>query len=234
MIDDLFAELAIDAVERLLSSDAPREEADYGLARVNSRLSRPTDSETTKSEPRGESFDPELEVRLLRQYLALSVDELADIPPRVHEWMLERMSHASRDFNSNSARMLTTLYFLFPESTVRHSVIGLFIQGERLGESSGRARDQGSFVTVVADAIDEDSGLGAGDRNNQIRVLGDLLVDFVDVFPDETTRALGALVARRRDQPLTEHLLSWSGKLGGDVGSRMRRAVEQARGTHEE
>ncbi len=226
MIDDLFTELAVDAVDRLLSPETSRDEADFGLARLNSRLSPPARRGETGPErewPR--DSDPELEARLLNQYLQLGVDDLQQVSPRVHEWLLDRLSHARPALNADDLATLTALYFLFPESTVRHSVVGLMVQSDSHREPTNERR-QDTALAPIWDGIDQDEGLAFEDRVDQLRLLAELLLDYVDVFPHATERSLTALHQGHRYEALTTHLVDWSGRLGGESGARIRRAIE--------
>jgi hypothetical protein len=225
MIDDLFTELAVDAVDRLLSPETPRDEADFGLARLNSRLSPPAERGETRSEresPR--DFDPELEVRLLSQYLRLGVDDLQQVSPRVHEWLLDRLSHSRQALNADNVATLTTLYFLFPESTVRHSLVGLMVQSDSHRELTNERR-QNTAIAGIWDAIDRDEGLSDEDRVDQLQLLAEWLLDYIDLLPAATERAIGALHQGHRDGALTAHLMSWSRRLDGESGARVRRAI---------
>lgn len=228
MIDDLFTELAVGAVDRLLSPETPREEADFGLARLSARLSPPMRREEVKSELESVAgFDPELEARLLSQYLELSVDDLQQISPRVHEWLLDRLSHAPATLNADSSATLRALYFLYPDSTVRHAVVGLLVQADGQWESAGQTLRRPPLA-MIWDAIDEDAGMSSEDRVDQIRLLAELLLDYVDLLPETTERALAALHQRHREETLTAHLLEWSSRLGGESGARIRRAIERS------
>ena len=226
MIDDLFADLALDAVDRLLSPETPRDEADFGLASVNSRLSLLAHLEDSKP-PREwrRAFDAELEARLLSQYLELGVDDLQQVSPRVHEWLLDRLSHARTSWNADELATLTKLYFLFPQSTVRHSVVGLLVQADSNRELANDLR-QAPPLAAIWDAIDQDEGLSRDDQVDQLRTLADLLLDYIDMFPAATERGLAALCQRHQYEALATHLVDWSTRLGGESGARVRRAAE--------
>ncbi len=226
MIDDLFTELTVSAVDRLLSPETPRDEADFGLARVNARLSLPVRREEIRSQAEEfAGFDPELEPRLLNHYLQLGVDDLQQVSPRVHEWLLDRLSQARTTLNAGNSVALTVLYFLFPESTVRHSVVGLLVQADGQWERAEQTR-QGPPLAAIWEAIDGDAGLSSDDRVDQLRALAESLLDYVDLFPAATERALAALHQSHREERLTATLLDWSGRLGGESGARIRRAIE--------
>ena len=147
MIDDLFTDLAVDAVDRLLSPETPRDEADFGLARLDSRLSPPLRHEGPEREWRRD-LDPELEARLLNQYLELGVDDLLQVSPRVHEWLLDRVAHARVTLSAGDLATLTALYFLFPGSTVRHSVVGLMVQADSHRELAEERRQGTSLAGI--------------------------------------------------------------------------------------
>lgn len=227
MIDDLFTELAIGAVDRLLSPDTPRDEADFGLARLNARLSTPARREEPRPElERPRDFEPDLESRLLNEYLRLGADDLQQVSPRVHEWLLDRLAHARATLNADELATLTKLYFLFPDSTVRHSVVGLLVQADSNRESATQ-RPQDTPLAGIWDAIDQDTGLSSEDRVDQLQLLAESLLDYVDLFPEATERGLAALHKSHRDETLTTHLREWSGRLGGESGARVRRAIEE-------
>jgi hypothetical protein len=212
MIDDLFTDLTIGAVDRLLSPDTPRDEADFGLANLNARLSQPP-AEDRHVERERAIDGPAIERHLLIQYLQLDVDDLEQIPARVHEWVLDRLSSVP-DLYEGASRTLRALYFLFPDTTVRSAAVGLLIQ------SGG--------VIAIAEAILQDGGLSPDDRSYQMQVLMDLALDYLDSLPDATARALEILFDRMpRDDRLTRHVLNWSERLGGERGARLRRALER-------
>lgn len=225
MIDDLFTELAVGAVDRLLSPETPRDEADFGLARLNARLSAPVRREEFRSDREWSGgFEPELEPRLLYQYLQLGVDDLQQVSPRVHEWLLDRLSHARATLNGGNLPTLTTLYFLFPESTVRHSVVGLLVQADDQREVADQ-HHQRPPVATIWDAIDQDTGLSSKDQFDQLWLVAEFLLDYLDLLPEATERALAALQEGHRDEALTTRLMDWSRRLGGESGARMRRAI---------
>ena len=226
MIDDLFAELAIDAIDRLLSPETSRDEGDFGLARLNSRLSPRHRRE--EIEPERESLrdsDPELEARLLNQYLQLGVDDLQQVSPRVHEWLLDRVAQRRATLSAGDLRTLTTLYFLFPESTVRHSVVGLMVEADSQRELANERR-QGTSLAAIWDAIDHDAGLSSEEQVNQLRLLAEMVLDYVDLFPAAIERGLAALCEGHRYDALTTGLVDWSARLGGESGALIRRAIE--------
>lgn len=228
MIDDLFTELAVDAVDRLLSPEMPRDEADFGLARLNSRLSPWLRGDEIGSErARHRDSDPELEARLLNQYLQLGVDDLEQVSPRVHEWLLERVARGRTALSASDLRTLTALYFLFPESTVRHSVVGLMVQADSRGEAA-TVSQQDTSLAAIWGAIDHDEGLSSEDRVEQLQLLAELILDFVDVFPSATERGLVALHRTHRDETLTAHLLEWARRVGGESGASIQRTIEES------
>lgn len=214
MIDDLFTDLTIGAVDRLLSPDTPRDQGDFGLANLNARLSPPS-AEDRHVEHERPIDGPAIERHLLIQYLQLDADDLQQIPARVHEWVLDRLSSAS-DLNEDASRTLRALYLLFPDTTVRHAAVGLLIQA-------------GGLI-AIAEAILQDGGLSPDDRSYQMQVLMDLALDYLDALPDSTARALETLFDRMpRDERLTQHLLNWSERLGGERGARLRRTLGRDR-----
>ena len=228
MIDDLFTELAVDAVDRLLSPETSRDEADFGLARLNSRLSpRVRVEEIGREREWLRDSDPELAARLLNQYLQLGVDDLQQVSPRVHEWLLDRVAQGRATLSADDLGTLTALYFLFPESTVRHSVVGLMVQADSHWERAS-VRRQDAALAPIWDGIDQDEGLAFEDRVNQLRLLADLLLDYVDIFPRATERNLTALHEGHRYEALTAHLVDWSERLGGESGATVRRAIEDS------
>jgi hypothetical protein len=228
MIDDLFTELAVDALDRLLSPETPRDEADFGLARLNSRLSPRLHREEVEPERewRGDS-DPELEVRLLSHYLQLGVDDLQQVSPRVHEWLLDRLAQRRASLSAGDLGTLTALYFLFPESTVRHSVVGLIVQADSRREAAN-VRQRDTSLEAIWDAIDHDEGLSSEHRIEQLQLLAELVLDYVDLFPGATERGLVALHRTHRDETLTAHLLDWAGRVGGSSGERIQRTIEES------
>jgi hypothetical protein len=206
MIDDLFTDLTIGAVDRLLSPETPRDEADFGLANLNARLSPPPaeDRHVGRERPIDGSA---IERHLLIQYLQLDVDDLERIPAQVHEWVLDRLSSVP-DLNEGASRTLRALYALFPDTTVRCAAVGLLIQ------SGG--------VIAIAETILQGEGLSPNDRSYQMQVLMDLALDYLDSLPDATLRALETLFDRMPgDERLTRHLLNWSERLGGERGARV-------------
>lgn len=171
------------------------------------------------------TLQPELEARLLNHYFQLTVDDLQQISPRVHEWLLDRVSNAFATSSAGTSATLMRLYFLFPESTVRHAVVGLLVQADGESETSDRASPRPP-IAIISEAIDEDEGLSPEGRADQIRLLVDFLLDYLDLFPEATERALTALHQGHRDEKITAHLLAWSIRLGGELESRIRRAFE--------
>ena len=121
------------------------------MARLNSRLSpRLPQGEIGAEREWLRDSDQELEARLLNQYLQLGVDDLQQVSPRVHEWLLDRMSQGRTTLNADDLGTLTALYFLFPESTVRHSVVGLMVQADShraFATSAGRTSPSPRFGT---------------------------------------------------------------------------------------
>jgi hypothetical protein len=225
MIDDLFVELAIGSVNRLLAPETPREDADFGLARLNASLSPLSRMEGKELEPEMlAAFGPELESRILSSYFELSADDLEQISPRVHEWVLDRASQSASGTTTNIGETLRKLYFLFPESTIRHSVVGLFIQIDHQQQGQDLSR-RNSPISVILEGINEDKAISPEDRNDQIRILSDFVLDYMDLFPGEVDRALALFRESDSQGTLKQHLLLWSDQLGGERRFRIRRAV---------
>jgi len=86
-----------------------------------------------------------------------------------------------------------------------------------------------SLVTTISQIIDADEGLSTESRAEQIRLLVDFLLDYLDAFPDGTERALTALHQAHRSETLT-YLSAWSNRLGAEPGARIRRALEPSDG----
>jgi hypothetical protein len=228
MIDDLFTELAVDAVNRLMSPATSRDEADFGLARLNSRLSAPLRQEEGGQEREWlRDSDAELETRLLNQYLQLGVDDLQQMSPRVHEWLLDRLAQRRASLSGGDLGTLTALYFLFPESTVRHSVVGLMVQADSRREAANM-RQRDTSLEAIWDGIDHDEGLSPEHRIEQLQLLAELVLDYVDLFPAATERGLVALHLSHRDEALTVHLLEWARRVGGESGRRIQRTIEES------
>ena len=218
MIDDFFTELVLGAVERSTSVDTGREDADWHLARLDARLlgadRREDDRQNTDVR------------RLYRHYLdEISVNDLELIQPVVHEWFVERLSRvpelASR--NGRVAEKLTALYLLFPETTLRHAVVGLLLQVDQ---------GQDGRVPLAAQLYRDISGSSDAEENvEQVRrqsfEFADIVLDHVDLFPDAVERALTASRPPRTTvrRLLAEHILEWSERFGGDVGRLLERAV---------
>ena len=201
MIDDLFSDLAANAAERLLSPETPRDESDLGLARLNARLSRESESV------------------LFASYFQLGPDDLQQLSPRVHEWLLERVSVSGSRANPETLRQL---YFLFPETTVRHAVAGVIIDGlrpERTDESSKSA------AAAILEDIANDRGLSDADRGEQLRLLADHFLDFADAFPAETAAALWRMYSGRTQESLASHLDDWATRIGGEFEARFRKGL---------
>lgn len=215
MIDDLFTDLTVNAVEHLLSIEVPRDEADFGLAQLNARLSVPIRPETKGG------FASE--AHFVHGYLELAVDDLQQISPRVHEWVLERFSVAFVQ-GEHGLEALRVLYFLFPESTLRSAVVGLLVEAdhpERPQWAVGKPP-----IALISEAIDEDTALSGTDRINQSRTLVDLLLDYVDTFPDATGRALATVYqSSHRDESLERHLVVWAERFGGEAADQIWRVL---------
>jgi hypothetical protein len=166
---------------------------------------------------------------LLSHYFQLSVDDLQQVSPRVHEWLLDRVSHARAALNVGALATLTVLYFLFPESTVRHSVVGLMVQADSLREPANEDRWDTPLMAIL-DSINGDGALALEDQVDQLLLLAELLMDYVDVFPESTERCLSALHRSHRDETLTTHFTNWAQRLGGESGVRVLRAIEKSDG----
>jgi hypothetical protein len=228
MIEDLFTELAFRTVDQLLSPATPREDADFGIANINAHLSRPAlQKDQGESGPTlSATYQPELEATLLNNYFQLDVDDLEQISPRVHEWMLERVSREFAAEHRESSGQLQKLYFLFPGDTIRHSVVGLLIQVDEESEWQ-RQPLQKPAISVLSEAIGQDEGIRPEDRVDQLRVLIDFLLDYVDLFPDATGRALTEIYSTNPDETLRTHLTEWSNLLGGTRSTLIRNALDR-------
>lgn len=224
MIEDLFTEGVIGAVERSVSADAGREDADWYLARLAARLFGVDEREHDR--PGGDVR------RLYRHYLnEISVDDLELIRPVVHEWFVEQLSREPELALQDGmvTTNLTVLYFLFPDTTLRHAVVGLLLQVDQ-----GR-NDQTSLTAQLYRDIIE--SWRAEDNVEQVNrqsfgwvhiLFGwvHILLDYVDLFPDTVERAL---IASKPPDPvrelLGEHVREWSRRFGGDAGRLLERAV---------
>jgi len=92
MIDDLFTDLTIGAVDRLLSPETPRDEADFGLANLNARLSPPS-AEDRHVERERPIDGLTIERHLLMQYLQLDAHDLEQIPARTRRRRKMEIGH---------------------------------------------------------------------------------------------------------------------------------------------
>ena len=213
MIDDLFAELTLQAIDRMIAENATGQ-SDHALARVAARLTPDRESGL---------FDPQLMLRLQSAYFSLGVDDLAELSSAVHEWVLEHVAAAVGGWTPQMLATVVTLYFLYPESTLRSAVVGLLLQVEHQSETRER-RDEPRTVSIV-ESIARDDGIDSASRTGALRELGDLALDYVDVFPAEAARSLAAVVSAAPDEQLRTHFLDWADRLGGEAGELVRRAI---------
>ena len=217
MIDDLFAELTVEAVDRMLAENVAGQ-SDHSLARVAARLTPAADREASQ-------FDPELASRLQSAYFGLGVDDLAELSAAVHEWVLEHMAATVREWTPEMLGTVVTLYFLYPESTLRSAVVGLLLQVDRQQRAREQSRDEPP-VTGIVRSIAEDDGLDNASRSRSLLELSDFVIDYVDVFPAEAARSLADVVRAGRDDQLRAHVLLWAERLGGEAGQLILRAIE--------
>ena len=218
MIEDLFTEVVLGAVGRSASLDTSREDADWHLARLDARL---------LSADRRENDRQNTDVRrLYGHYLhEISVDDLELIQPVVHEWFVEQLSRVPELVSREGmvARNLTVLYFLFPETTLRHAVIGLLLQVDQ-GQDGGVPLTAQLYRDIGGSSDAEDNGEQV---RRQFLEFADIVLDHVDLFPDAVERVLTASRPPRAVRGLLrEHILEWSERFGGDVGRLLERAVD--------
>lgn len=217
MIDDLFAELTLEAVDRMIAENATGQ-SDHALARVAARLTPPTERETSQ-------FDPELAFRLESAYFRLGVDDLVELSSGVHEWVLEHMAATIREWTPEMLDTIATLYFLYPESTLRSAAVGLLLQVEHQPRGRELSREE-PLTASIARSIADDDGIDSASRSRALLELGEFLIDYVDVFPAEAARSLAAVVSASPDDRLSAYFLLWADRLGGDAGELVRRASE--------
>ena len=216
MIEDLLTEVVVGALERSASEDTRREDADWHLARLDARLLGVEDDEQTADVR-----------RLYKHYLnGISIDDLELIQPVVHEWLVEHLSRQPELASQNGmvAGNLTALYLLFPETTLRHAVIGLLLQLDQ-GQHD-RVPLAAQLYRNVSGGSDTDDNLEQARR--QSFEFADIVLDYVDLFPDAVGRVLA------ESQPpqtvrrlLREHILEWADRFGGDVSGLLKRAVDR-------
>jgi hypothetical protein len=230
MIRDLVAHLAVAEMERLFAPSISRDEADASLADLNARLSpMPDDEQRAEANASAPECDPEAEARLLTHYLRLSVDDLEEITPPVHEWLLERLSQSSdlRRLDDHAVQNLRNVYFLFPETTVRHAVVGVMLRTDREG-SLWRELAHGSLaVASIWQAINQRREIPDEDRIEELRLLADVVMDYIDVFPEQVARSLAAFCQENRHPTLFAHLRLWADRFGPEHGSWLRDAVSR-------
>ena len=215
MIHDLFAELTLEAVDRMIAENTTGQ-SDHALARVAARLTPDRESGL---------FDPQLMFRLRSAYFDLRVDDLAELSAAVHEWVLEHTAATVREWTPEMLGTVVTLYFLYPESTLRSVVVGLLLQVERQSEMRERPRGESRTASIVQ-SITGDAGIDDASRSRALIELSDFFIDYVDVFPAEAARSLADVVRAGRDDQLRAHVLLWAERLGGEAGQLILRAIE--------
>ena len=215
MIHDLFAELTLEAVDRMIAENTTGQ-SDHALARVAARLTPDRESGL---------FDPQLMFRLRSAYFDLRVDDLAELSSAVHEWVIEQIAASVAEWTPEMLGTVVTLYFLYPESTLRSAAVGLLLQVDRQQRAREQSRDEPP-VTGIVRSIAEDDGLDNASRSRSLLELSDFVIDYVDVFPAEAARSLAGVVRAGRDDQLHAHVLLWADRLGGEAGHLILRAIE--------
>jgi hypothetical protein len=226
MIEDLSSELLFRFLGELMSPQTSAVDSDFDIAMINARLSPPQrskeyhETEETLAFP----YQPELESKLRSVYFRLGPDDLEQIPLYVHEWMLERVPHGFIHEDVEAVEQLRTLFFLFPETAIRHSVVGLLVESDQNQRET--RRPHGSPIGVLSGAIEEDKGLEPADRTEQILLVVDLLLDHIDLYPEAVERALSEVYRAHRGDNLRSHLVVWSELLAGTRARLIQNVLE--------
>lgn len=220
MIDDLLTDLTVGALERNLASDVARDEADFELARLAQRLAE-------RKEPAsfaGESAEP-AEARLFAEYLSLSDHDLEDIPPRVHAWLIQRLSAGSVAIDPDVVEKLALIYLLFPRTAVQSAVVGLLLKERETGSLSERLKE--SPLERLLAPLFEDVGLLRAERDLQVDTLLDYVVDDFDAFPKASQEALAAIVRRDRSDRVIRLLQGYAAQLGEERAARIDHLLDR-------
>ena len=225
MIDDLLTDLTIGAVERILTASGPSGDAETALARLNARLTRREESRERGTREPAPSSGPEAETHVLSAYLDLPGGDLLQIPVSVHEWLLERLSNGPLGLVPAQVPALIFLYQSFPATTIRHAIVGLFIQGD--GDGDWLERGIRSPAQILIRGItrgEPPPEPGAQDpRLSEVLTFVDLLLDFADTHPEETVRALRTLLAEWSGETVRQHVRDWAARFGGETGNAINR-----------